>query len=188
MSTGYKIEDQEGLFYLTLTIVDWIDVFTRTIYRDLLIDSLRFCQSKKGLDIFAFVIMSNHLHLIVQSSNGYLSATLRDFKKFTSKAIIDTINSIPESRSVWMLDGFKLNADKHSRNKEFQVWIQNNHAVQLYSPDFIREKVDYLHNNPVRAGWVEKPEDYIYSSARYYAGLGCLFDITDLGLPWRTVK
>ncbi|HLO58481.1 MAG TPA: transposase [Bacteroidales bacterium] len=188
MSTGYQIEDQEGIFYLTLTIVDWIDIFTRKIYRDLIIDSLRYCQLNKGLDIFAFVIMSNHLHIIVQSIKGDLSGTLRDFKKFTSNNIIQTINDTPESRGVWILERFKLKADQHSRNKEYQVWIQNNHAIQLYSPDFIREKLDYLHNNPVRAGWVDKPEDYIYSSARYYAGLDCLLNISHLGLPWRTIK
>jgi REP element-mobilizing transposase RayT len=131
--------------------------------------------------------MSNHIHLIAQSSNGKLSDTIRDIKKFTSKRIIETMQTIPESRSEWMLYLFSFNASQHSRNKTYQVWTHENHAVYLYGPEFIREKVDYLHNNPVRSGLVEKPEDYLYSSARYYAGLDCLLPVSDIELPWKTI-
>jgi len=187
MSTGYQINDQEGLYYLTFQVVDWIDIFIRQIYRDIVIDSLKYAIENKGLEIFAYVIMSNHVHLIAQSNNGQLSAAVRDIKKFTSKRIVDTIQTIPESRSVWMLNLFGFNARQHSRNKICQVWTHENHAVYLYSPKFIKEKIDYLHNNPVRSGIVEKPEDYLYSSARSYAGLDCILEVTDVGLPWRTV-
>ena len=187
MSTGYQINDQEGLYYLTFQIVDWIDVFTRQIYRDIIIDSFKYAIENKGLDIFAYVIMSNHVHLIAQSSNGKLSDTIRDIKKFTSKKIIETIQTIPESRSEWMLNRFSFNARQRTTNKTYQVWTHENHAVYLHGPKFIREKIDYLHNNPIRAGLVEKPEDYLYSSARYYAGLDCFVPISDIGLPWRTV-
>jgi REP element-mobilizing transposase RayT len=188
MSTGYQITDQEGLHYLTFTIVDWIDIFSRQIYRDIIIDSLNYCNKEKGLDIFAFVIMTNHIHLIAQSRKGALSEVIRDFKKFTSKKIIETINSEPESRSSWMLDRFRFNASQRVSNKDYQVWKHGNHAVYMYSPDFMREKLNYLHNNPVRAGIVEKPEDYLYSSARYYSGLDSLLNISDIGLPWITVR
>jgi REP element-mobilizing transposase RayT len=187
MSTGYQINDQEGLYYLTFQVVDWIDIFTRQVYRDIIIESLKYAIENKGLDIFAFVIMSNHVHLIAQSYLGKLSDTIRDIKKFTSKRIIDTIQIIPESRSEWMLNRFGFNARQHSQNKDFQVWTHENHAIYLYGPKFIREKLDYLHNNPVRSGIVEKPENYLYSSARFYAGLDCLLEVSDLGLPWRTV-
>jgi len=187
MSTGYQINDQEGLYYLTFQIVDWIDIFTRQVYRDIVLESLKYSIENKSLELFAFVIMSNHVHLIAQSKNGKLSDSIRDIKKFTSKRIIETIQTIPESRSTWMLNQFSYNARQHSRNKTFQVWTHKNHAIYLYGPKFIREKVDYLHNNPVRAGIVERAEDYIYSSARYFAGMDCLLEISDLGLPWRTV-
>jgi len=187
MSTGYQINDQEGLYYLTFQVVDWVDIFTRQVYRDLVVESFRYCIENKGLDLFAFVIMSNHIHLIAQSTNGKLSETVRDFKKFTSKRIIEIILEIPESRKIWMLDRFSFNARQHLRNKTYQVWTHENHAEHLYSPDFIREKLDYIHNNPVRAGWVEKPEDYLFSSARYYAGLDCVLPISEIGLPWRTI-
>jgi REP element-mobilizing transposase RayT len=148
---------------------------------------MRYAIQYKGLDIFAYVIISNHVHLIAQSSNGKLSDTIRDIKKFTCKRIIETIETIPESRSDWMLNRFSFNARRHSTNTTYQVWTHENHAVYLYSPKFIREKIDYLHNNPVRAGLVEKPEDYLYSSTRHCAGLERALEVSDIGLPWRTV-
>ncbi|MFW6222598.1 MAG: transposase, partial [Bacteroidota bacterium] len=89
MSTGYKIKDQEGVYYLTLQVVQWADIFTQQIYRDIVIDSLKFCKENKGLDIFAFVIMSNHIHLLVKSYTGQLSDTIRDLKRHTSKKIVE---------------------------------------------------------------------------------------------------
>jgi putative transposase len=86
-----------------------------------------------------------------------------------------------------MLNRFSFNARQHSTNKAYQVWTHENHAIYLYGPNFILEKIDYLHNNPVRAGLVEKPEDYLYSSARYYAGLDCLLPVSDIALPWKTI-
>jgi REP element-mobilizing transposase RayT len=187
MSTGYQINDQEGLYYLTFQIVDWIDIFTRQVYRDIVIESFRYSIQYKDFSLFAFVIMSNHVHLIAQSNVGRLSDTVRDIKKFTSKRILETIESFPESRKEWMLNRFSFSARQTKHNKTYQLWTHENHAVYLYSPEFILEKIDYLHNNPVRAGLVEKPEEYIYSSARYYAGLECLLPIIDIGLPWKTI-
>jgi REP element-mobilizing transposase RayT len=121
MSTGYQINDQEALYYLTFQVLDWIDVFTRQVYRDIIIDSFKYAIANKGLELFAFVIMSNHFHLIAQSKTGKLSDTIRDIKKFTSKRIIETIQIIPESRSNWMLNQFSFNARQPSRNKTYQV-------------------------------------------------------------------
>lgn len=188
MTTGYQIEDQSALYYLTLQVVDWIDVFTRQMYRDIVIESLKYCQQNKGLQIFGYVIMSNHIHLIANSPNGQLSETLRDFKKFTAKTIIDAIKNGNESRSEWMLNRFSYNANRHSRNESYQFWTHENHAVILYSNDFIAEKLDYLHNNPIRAGLVDKPEDCRYSSARSYADMGGLLEIVYLDLPWKTYR
>ena len=159
MSTGYQIQNQSALHYLTFQVVDWIDVFTRQIYRNIVLESLRYCQQNKGLQIFGFVIMSNHIHLIANSPQGELSNTIRDFKKFTAKNIIESIANNNESRKDWMLNRFQFNAQRHSRNENYQLWTHENHAVVIYSPEFAREKLEYLHNNPVRAGLVRKPED-----------------------------
>lgn len=188
MSTGYQIADQTALYYLTLQVVDWIDAFTRPIYRDIVIDSLRYCQEHKGLQVFGYVIMSNHIHLIANSPDGHLSETLRDFKKFTAKSIISTIIDGNESRREWMLNRFSFNANRHSRNENFQFWTHENHAEILYSNDFIQEKLEYLHNNPVRASIVEKPEDYLYSSARNYADMDGLLEIAYIYPKWKTYR
>jgi REP element-mobilizing transposase RayT len=188
MSTGYQINDQNAPHFLTFQIVDWIDIFTRKIFKDIIIDCFIYAIEHKGFELFAYVIMSNHVHLIAHSSNGRLSETVRDIKKFTSKRIIETIENIPESRKKWMLNLFKINASHHKSNKYYQVWTHENHAVSLYSTKFIKEKIDYIHNNPVRAGIVEKPEDYLYSSARNYASLEAPIDIPLLIMPWHTCK
>jgi hypothetical protein len=109
-------------------------------------------------------------------------------KKFTSKKIIDAINNFQESRREWMLNRFKFNASHHKVNKYYQVWTHENHAVYLCSNESIKEKIEYIHNNPVRAGIVEKPEDYLYSSARNYASLEAPIDIPLLILPAHTYR
>ena len=165
---GYKIRDQQGIFFITFAVVQWIDVFTRREYADIVIESMHYCIQHKALKVHAWCIMSNHVHLIV-STNDNLSDILRDFKKFTSKAIIEAIkNNDTESRKNWMLWIFKKAGEKNSRNQDYQFWVQDNHPIQLQTIDFTLSKLNYLHNNPVKAGMVEKPEDYLLSSAKYY--------------------
>lgn len=188
MSTGYQIKDQEALYFLTFQIVDWVDLFTRKVYKDILIDSFKYSMENKGFQIFAYVIMSNHVHVVANSSIGKLSDTVRDLKKFTSRKFIEVMEDIPESRKTWMLNRFKFNASRIKGNKNYQVWTHENHAILLYSNEFIKQKIEYIHDNPVRAGIVEKPEDYLYSSARNYASLDAPIDITLLVLQWYTYK
>jgi len=154
-----------------LQVVNWIDLFTRDDYRKIVVESLRFCQEKKGLELFAWVLMSNHLHLIARSEKGDLSGTIRDFKSYTSKGIIQRVMEGPESRREWMLNLFKIAAGKHQRNLSYQVWTHENHAVELLSNEFIWEKLEYLHNNPVRNGIVKEVWEYRYSSALNYADM-----------------
>ncbi len=182
----HKIQQQFELHYLTLTIVGWVDIFTRKIYRDLIIDSLKYCQIQKGLEIYAYTIMSNHLHLIVkakENSKG-LSAIIGDFKKFTSKGILQTIKSIPESRKNWIFHVFKYQAKYNSNNTTYQVWIQDNHPVHLVSPKWIQQKINYIHLNAIRAGLVEEAHHYLYASAsNYHHGRGLLqVNVIDFGI------
>ena len=140
MSTGYKIQDQETLYYVTFQIVEWVDVFSRKIYRDIVIDSLRYCQQHKGLEIYAFVIMSNHIHLLIRSSKGSMSDTIREFKSFTAKQTLQTITN--ESRKDWMLHVFEFFAKKHNRKEKHQFWTHENHAEEIYSNKFIFQKIN----------------------------------------------
>ncbi len=178
MGEAYQIQDQNRPYFLTFQVVGWADIFSRKIYRDIIIESLTFCRREKGLVIFAYVIMTNHVHVIFQSQNGNLSDIIRDFKKFTSKTIFREIDmSGKESRRKWLNMVFEYYAKYNKRNRLRQFWTHENHAVELSTNDMLDSRLEYIHNNPVRAGWVELPQDYLYSSARNYADLQSPMDI-----------
>ncbi|MBR5351958.1 MAG: transposase [Prevotella sp.] len=172
------------LFFTTSTVVDWVDIFTRPTYKHIVIESLAYCQERKGLCIHAWVLMSNHLHLVVSVNDGVeLGYILRDFKKFTNKKIMQVLeNDIHESRRNWMQDRFCFAALNDRRIHNYRFWQEGNHIEQLYTEHFIRQKIDYIHNNPVRAEIVAHPEDYLYSSAPSYAGDKGLLNIDLLKL------
>lgn len=188
MPTGYKINEQDRLYFVTLQIVDWIDLFTRKAYRDIVISNLDYCRKNKGLIIYAYVIMSNHIHMLLQSEQNYLSGTLRDFKSYTSKVILENLQTRDESRRKWLLNMFEYAAKKHKRNSNYQVWTHDNHAELIYSNKFIEQKLNYIHMNPVKAGIVRNPEDYLYSSATNYAGIESLLEVELVGRSFKTIK
>ncbi|MBK9255893.1 MAG: transposase [Saprospiraceae bacterium] len=178
MSDGYQIRNQNALHFIALTIVGWIDVFAYLEYKTLIIENLSYCQEKKGLRIYAYVIMSNHLHMICRTDEkSGLSNIIRDFKSFTAKEIIRKVEVENHSRSKWMLTNFEYQSRFNSRNSQYQVWQQGMHPVELESPKFINQKLGYIHNNPVRAGIVDEARHYIHSSARDYEGQKGLLDI-----------
>jgi putative transposase len=156
----------DELYFVTLTVIDWIDVFTRRIYSDLIIENLNYCQQHKGLNIYAYVIMTNHIHLIANAESGSLGDVLRDFKTYTSKEMIKllTDNQL-ESRRDWMLKAFKKSGSLNPLNKDYQFWQNGNYPVLLYSNSVIDQKIDYIHENPVKAGFVGSAHEYWYSSA-----------------------
>jgi len=168
----YIIQDQQATYFLTLTIVKWIDLFTRKDYKDAITDSLVYCIKNKGLVLNAWVIMSNHIHLVgrVETDIG-MSGFLRDFKKYTSKKLVELMKELAESRKDWLLDKFAFEAKRTGRAKFYKLWKDDNHAIDLSNGSIdIMNKIDYVHMNPVVGGWVNDPENYIYSSAIDYAG------------------
>jgi len=122
MSQAYKIDKQDAAYFITLQVVHWIDIFSRLQYKDVVADCLNFCSGKKGLEIFAYVIMTNHVHMIVRSERDNLSDILRDFKRHTSRHLVRAILNGPESRREWMLKLFSQEAASHRRNENYQVW------------------------------------------------------------------
>lgn len=172
MSTKYKATTTENAYFITLTVVGWIDIFTRVNQKNGIVKALQYCQKNKGLEIYAYCIMSSHLHLLCKAINGFiLSDVIRDFKKFTSKKIIQTIIEEPESRREWMLDYFKKACEHLKRNQQYKVWQDGYHAEIVETNRFIIQKINYIHNNPVKDKIVVCPEDYYHSSARNYANL-----------------
>jgi putative transposase len=125
--------------------------------------------------LHSWCLMSNHVHLVVSAKEHNPSDILRDFKKYTGKQIIKAIAEHPaESRREWMPQIFKKAGEANSRNTNYQFWRQDNQPKELYSEKFTNQKLEYIHNNPVEAGIVEKAEEYLYSSARdYYYGKNC---------------
>jgi REP element-mobilizing transposase RayT len=176
-SDGYKIRDQHATHFLTFTVVGWIDIFSRQCYRDVIVDCLKFCINKKGLLVGGWVIMTNHVHFIWTAKHGNLSGVIRDFKTYTSKAILSVINEEQESRREWLLHMFKFYANRTNANDNYKIWTGNNHPEEIFSEQFLIQKLDYLHDNPVRAGLVTAQSHYIYSSAGSYEGKQGLIDI-----------
>ena len=172
MSRNYKFHNSEGLYFVSFAVVGWLDVFTRNEYKDILIESLKFCQQEKGMEIIAWCIMTNHVHLIFRSVKGQKPENiLGDFKRFTSKKLVKAIRENPkESRKENLLAEFSKAAHQSSNVKNYQFWRHDNKPIELWSNKVIEEKLNYIHNNPVEAGIVFKPEDYRYSSAVDYAG------------------
>ena len=170
MNIQYRITGE--VYFVTDTVVDWVDIFSRPCYKHIIIESLKYCQEQKGLLIYAWVLMTNHLHMIV-GSNGEnkVSDIMRDFKKFTSKEIINTLKAdIQESRRDWMLNRFEYAGRNDKKIKNYRFWPEGNDAQEIFLQDYFNQKLEYLHQNPVKAEIVNNPEDYRYSSAIDYAG------------------
>lgn len=179
MSRNYKFHNPEGLYFVSFAVVEWLDVFTRDRYKDILVDSLRYCQSNKGMELIAWCIMTNHVHLIYRSCAGQKpELLLGDFKRHTSKALVRAIRDNPEeNRKEFFLKHFQKAAQESSNVYNYQFWRHDNKPIELWSNHVIWQKVNYIHNNPVKAGYVQNPEDYNYSSAKNYVDEEGLVDV-----------
>jgi REP element-mobilizing transposase RayT len=165
MGFKYTITSSEK-YFLTLTVIDWIDVFTRREYNDFIIENLAFCQQHKNLNIYAYVIMTNHIHMVANVTDGSLGEVLGRFKGHTSKKLFEIIaNNKLESRRDWMIKAFERAGKYNPLNENHQFWQNGNYPVLLYSPAVIDQKIDYIHENPVRAGFVGAAHEFWYSSA-----------------------
>ena len=170
MSRKYKFHDQHKMYFISYAVVSWIDVFIREDYRKVWIDSARYCQDNKGLEIYAWCLMTSHAHMIIGTSGMPMENIVRDMKKHTSaqlkKAIADNMQ---ESRREWMLEMMKQVGKQNSNNTNFQFWQQHNQPLEIKNHSMFIKCLDYIHMNPVVAGFVNRAEDWIYSSADGYA-------------------
>ena len=168
---SYSIFEQHDTYFITCTVVEWVDLFTRPAYKEIIVDALNYCTTNKGLVLNAWVLMTNHLHFIGRCEAPFrMSDFLRDFKKYTSKKLVKEMIELPESRRDWIMDKFNFIARKTHRAEKYKVWTDDNHAIHLHNINAL-EKLYYIHDNPVKAGIVKYPEDYIYSSACDYNGI-----------------
>lgn len=182
-SENYVIRDQNAVHFITFTVMHWIDVFTRANYKNEIIDSLSYCQKHKGLVLYSYCLMTNHLHLVCKVVEPFgLSDFVRDFKKYTAKKILKKIWDEDESRRDWLLKAFREAEKYDNRIKEFRFWQGGCHPIQLVTNSMLYERICYVHENPVKAGIVVHSEDYLYSSARNYASLRGMVDVEVLSL------
>jgi REP element-mobilizing transposase RayT len=158
-------------------MVGWVNLFDREDYKRILIKNLQYCQNNEKLEIFAYVIMSNHIHMVCRRKDHDLNEVLGRFKSFTAKEFKNEINSNPkESRKKWLQRLFKHFAILDSSFKEYRFWQRNNHPILISEYKMLEQKIDYIHENPVKAGIVTDAQYYKYSSACFDSPL----KVTDL--------
>ena len=164
MRSRYRIQEPDHAHFVTATIVEWLPVFTTAACCDVLIRSFEHCLEHKGLRIHAWVILENHVHAIL--SGPGLADTLRDLKRFTSRALLEQIRA--EGRE-WLLNQLAYYCARHKTTSEHQVWQEGVHPEAILSDAIMEQKLEYLHNNPVKRGMVVAPEYWRYSSAHEWA-------------------
>jgi len=182
MSRKYKFHNPSAAYFVSFATVYWIDVFTREEYFKVLAKSVDYCRKEKGMELFAYCFMPSHVHFIFRSVNEQPSELLRDFKRHTAKKILEAIENNPkESRKEWLLWMFTRAGKKNATTTKYQFWQQHNKPIELWSPKVIKQKLDYIHNNPIEGGFVTEATDWKYSSARNYVEDHTILEIDDIG-------
>ncbi|NEP18935.1 MAG: transposase [Leptolyngbya sp. SIO4C1] len=163
--------------FITCSTVEWMPIFSKPELVAILLNSLQFLQAQKRLTLYSYVIMENHLHLIAIADD--LSKEVGNFKSFTARSIVDWLQA-NQSKSYWLtrLKAAKL---KHKTGQRYQLWQEGFHPKMIASEAMLKQKLDYIHNNPVKRGYVDNPAHWRYSSYRNYMGEPGLLDVTIIG-------
>src|SRR5664279_4714255 len=179
MSHKYKFHDTDKLYFISCATVHWIDVFIREKYNHIILDSWIHCQEKRGLEIYGWCIMTSHVHMIIGGKQDKLEDIIRDMKKHTSSELKTAIKNHPqESRKEWIIWMMERAGKKNGNNKDWQFWQQHNKPLEITGQEMFDEKLAYIHQNPVQAGFVTKEEDWKYSSARDFCGMNGLVSLS----------
>ena len=168
----YKFADKNLPHFMTCTVLNWIPVFTRKETVEILLNSLHHI-SKDGMKIYAYVILENHSHLIAQSED--LERDMMRYKSYTARQIIHWLAKNKVSK---VLDQLAFYKKEHKEDRTYQFWQEGVHPEWIQNHDMMRQKVEYIHQNPVERGYVEQAEHWRYSSARNYLGLEGLIDVS----------
>jgi REP element-mobilizing transposase RayT len=168
----YTITEAKQPHFMTCTVVEWLPVFTRPDTVQILLDCWQFQRQQAGLKLYGYVILENHLHFIAQSAA--LDKCISSFKAYTARRIIDHLRV---KQAEHLLKRLRFAKCAHKHDREFQFWQEGVHAELIFSEAMMREKLDYIHANPVKRGYVNLPEHWRYSSASNYAGQGGLIEI-----------
>ncbi len=167
----YTITESDKPHFLTCTIVEWQPLFTRPEWVGILLDAWRYQQNEQGMQLFGYVILENHLHYVAQAQD--LGSCVRSFKSFTARRIVDHLE---RSNAERVLERLRFTKRTYKTDRVYQVWQEGTHAEVIWSEDVMRQKLDYIHHNPVKRGYVDVSEHWRYSSARDYQGQAGLID------------
>jgi putative transposase len=168
----YRIYDDAYPHFLTCTVVGWLPVFTRPSCVEIVLDSWRFLQRAGRLRLFGYVILENHFHFIAAAER--LAQEVGDFKSFTARKVIDFLQERGERTLLRQLDA---EMDPRRVDRDHQLWQEGSHPQQIISDEMMAQKLEYIHANPVKRGYVEESIHWRYSSARNYAGLSALLPV-----------
>lgn len=161
----YKITQKNAPHFLTFTINQWIPVFTRPDTVKHILDTWKFLQANREMKIYAYVILENHIHIVAQSDN--LNRDVKSFKAHTARVILDYLE---EEKAHFLLQKLAFFKQKHKTNSKYQLWQEGSHPQLIGNEEILRQKIEYIHMNPVKRGYVELPEHWCHSSARFFAG------------------
>jgi len=175
--------EQHACYHLTFNVIDWTDIFIKPVFKQIIAESLNYFAAKKGLIIYGWCLMTNHLHVLARAREAHgLTLLANEFKKFTTRIILDDIDAESEVRRTWIMKKFNGTGRPLKLADKFQVWQSgfNPISIDLANSDAFFEQLEQIHGSPVRDRIVSRPEDYIYSSARDYAGMKGLVNVTVL--------
>jgi REP element-mobilizing transposase RayT len=161
----YLITQADAPHFVTCTVLNWTPLFTRPATTDIILEALIHRQQQEGWRLYGYVILENHLHMVIQSP--VLSSQLARFKSFTARRIIDYLE---ERGADQVLKQFSWFRKEHKSDRVYQLWEEGSHPQLIDNDVVLRQKMDYIHYNPVKRGYVDLPEHWRYSSARNYAG------------------
>lgn len=168
----YKIYEATHPYFVTCTILHWLPLFTKKESVQIVIDCLKFLQGKDNLKLYAYVILENHLHLVVQSDD--IEKSMKSFKQYTAKALLDLLK---KENVKTLLDQLRFYKKAHHKATEYQVWEEGYQPKLIQTEEMMVSKINYIHQNPVKRGYVDEAVHWRYSSARDYEGMEGLIEI-----------
>jgi REP element-mobilizing transposase RayT len=168
----YKIYEPTHPHFVTCTILHWLPLFTRQESVAIIIDSIKFLQNKDNLKLYAYVILENHLHMLLSSDD--LHKSMQSFKQYTAKQLLELLK---KENATTLLDQLAFYKKAHHKEKSYQVWEEGCQPKLIQGEAMMKIKIDYIHQNPVKRGYVDEAKYWRYSSARDYDGISGLIEI-----------
>ena len=172
--SNYRVLHQDELtpYFLTLTTIKWLPLFSKPEVAQIVFDSLRFLQEQQDIRVHAYILLENHIHLVLSSS--HLSKQINRFKSYTARQALDYYQ---QSNNRFILNQLNFSVTPGPHRQEYKFWQEGYHPQEIQDEDMLLQKIEYIHNNPVKRGYVELPEHWLYSSARNYAGLKGILEV-----------